>query len=144
MRKIKVSSLYLEAWKNSNEMNNPDEVKNVNMTGKFFYELEKMIESGELINININGQVRKGKSTLAIQLGRHIMGVINKAGLNPTKFGIGNIARDQQELSKKMRNPKLFNTVMVVDEYNELELTGENSTIEQTLLNQYSDVQAGS
>ena len=36
------------------------------------------------------------------------------------KFGIKNIARDQQEYSKIMRDPDIQNTVILTDEMNEL------------------------
>lgn len=59
-------------------------------------------------------------------------------------FTIENIARDEQEKSKKMRNPELMHDVIVVDEKNSLESkTGENVVVENEQRRVFSDVQAG-
>jgi hypothetical protein len=104
-----------------------------------------MIKDGEIIIININAKMRLGKSTLAMGIGEYIFGLLQKYKKQPksAKFTLQNIARDDQEFSKRMRDVTLQNTVMVTDESNELEQTGENVTVEQALKKVFSDVQAG-
>jgi hypothetical protein len=121
------------------------DILNVDRTKLFLRELEEQIKRGELINVQINGIVRKGKSTLAFKIGMFIVELLNKytkVGKVLT-FGMTNIARDQQEFSRKMTNPDLGFTVIVVDEINELEKGGENATTEFQLQKVFSDVQAG-
>jgi len=131
----KAEELYLEA---------EDEKRRqvIDQTIPFLKELKKMIFNGEIIHINVNGTVRSGKSTMIIKLGQIVIGLVNEYNKTNKKFGIRNIARDQQEYSQKLRDHMLSNTVIVVDEWNALEEGGENSTIEKQLLINVNDVQA--
>jgi len=102
-----------------------EEIRTIDMTEEFWNELKEIYEAGEIINININGLPTKGKSTIGGEIATYIVEkLIHKS------ISIHNIARDQQEFSKMMRDPKLNNTCILIDEWNELESTGENATIE--------------
>lgn len=113
------------------------------MTETFYKEIDEMIKNKESINININAPVRKGKSTVLLQLGKYIQERLKHYELTNKSFDIWNIARTQYELSKKMRDPKLNNTFIAIDEYDDLEDTGENTTVDQALLKHFSKIQAG-
>ena len=89
--------------------------------------------------------MRLGKSTAGFAIGKEILNLLIKYKYQKenTKFGLKNIARDQQEYSRFMRNPETSHTVIVTDETNELENTGENVTVEKALQEVFSCVQAG-
>ena len=114
------------------------------MTQEFWKEIEEEIKNDEIINIQILGKPRMTKTTVAIHIGQQIFNLLIKHGKRTDgKFGMENIARDKQEYSKIMTKEGTFATVIVTDESNELEETGENVTIEKALNNVFSNVQAG-
>lgn len=119
------------------------EIGTIDITEDFYYEIEQMLINREHINININAPVRKGKSTVNIALGFHIQLLMIKLKISKEKFTIWNIARTQYELAMKMKSPKLNNCFICIDENDDLENTGENSTVEKALLENFSKVQAG-
>lgn len=141
----KVNRLYYHAKKLLEKPTEEKKIEAIDMTNELLLELEEQVKSGDIILININGKMRTGKSTLALKLGTIIFETLKKYHLQPknAQFGIYNIARDQIELSIKQRDPELTNTVIVTDEFADLEDGGINSTVEKALLQQFSNVQAG-
>lgn len=143
--KFKTNKFYFYANEYMSKATSDEDIASLDMTEEFWDEIEQEIEHDELVDININAKVRIGKSTTGIFIAKELferMCKIKKLkGKKP--FGMRNIARDQQEYSKKMRDPELSFDVIVTDEINELEETGENVTVEKALLNVFSDVQAG-
>jgi hypothetical protein len=122
-----------------------DIIKN-DMTYKFGKELLRQIKQREIIKMQINAKPRLGKSTQAIMIGMWVHEMIKEfypKQWSGKEFGMKNIARDDQEYVKKMRDPKLMFDVIVVDESNALEQGGENATVEQQQKEVFSDVQAG-
>jgi len=120
------------------------EIALIDMTDEFWKEIEIEIRDEELVDIQLNAKVRMSKSSTGIYIGKRLFELMIKHKKREGgKFGINNIARDQQEYSRIMRNPLSRNTVIVTDEMNELEQTGENVTIEKALNNVFSNVQAG-
>lgn len=110
-------------------------------------ELDREIKNKEIIKMQINAKPRLAKSTIGIALGMWIYErlvkyypdlVYNKRG-----FDMENMARDEQEWSKKMRNPKRQFDIIVTDEKNKLEGGGENATTESSQREVFSDIQAG-
>ena len=97
--KVKVGRLYKIANELRMSMEDEAEVEKIDRTEELYYELDKMIEKGEIIIININAKMRLGKSTVAMALGRDIWGMLQRHGYRkPTEeFGMHNIDRDQQE-----------------------------------------------
>lgn len=140
--KRKVSGLRKKAEELYLKPEDEKERQTKDQTKPFYKELKRMVFNGEIIHINVNGPVRSGKSTLIIELGRRILEMVNDHNKTNKEFTINNIARDQQEYSKKLRDHTLNNTVIVVDEWNALEEGGENATIEKQLLSNINDVQA--
>lgn len=140
----KVSAFYHMAEKYRHKPTEADKIEILDITEIFLQELEEMIKNEELINININGQVRKGKSTAGIAIGQIIWNILqrNKKQSTNRQFGTNNIARDQIEYTRFMQNEDNRNTVIVVDESNALEKGGENVTVENQLRQVFSDVQA--
>lgn len=136
------NTFYTNADEYSRLGTSEEELLRFESTSLFIKEITKMIMNGELININLNAQVRKGKSTLGIVLAYIVLYILNRLGKSNEIFDMMNIARDQQEEAVRMRNPELFNSVIMTDEWNETEDTGENVTSEKALANTYSDVQA--
>ena len=72
-----------------------DTIEKVDMTQKFWAELDSIIEAGELINININGLPTTGKSTLGFEIGRRL----TKKHFKRT-FGVEDIDRDNKNSAK--------------------------------------------
>jgi len=122
-----------------------EEIMQIDMTEEFLRELEQEIINDELIIININAKVRMGKSSLGIFLAYYIHTLLkeHKGKLIKGNFGIKNIARDQQEYSRIMRNHNTRFTVIMTDEVNNLEKTGINSSTEEAMNQDFSNVQAG-
>lgn len=143
-RKFKVNSFWHLANEFNRNLTEEEEISKIDQTGLFWDEINTMIETGELVIININGKVRLGKSTAGIYIGQQIFKILQKNGhrIGET-FSMNNIARDQQEKSKLMRDPTTQFTVLVTDESNELEKGGENASAESALNKVFSDVQAG-
>lgn len=135
--KIRVNSFYDMATTYLKHPINEDEIEAIDMTDTFFRELDTMHDEGELLNMNFNAPPGSGKSITAMAVGQRQMRKHYKKN-----FGLKDIDRDQQEYSKKVRDPRVIQTYRVIDEWNELEETGENSSIEKTLLNYMSDVMA--
>lgn len=142
---FKENTLYFYANQYRKNMTKEDELETFDMTAVFLAELDYMIKNGEIIIININAKMRLGKSTLGMAIGKHIFQLLKiyKYQKRNAKFGMKNVARDHQEHSKIMRDPKTQFTVIVTDESNALENTGENVTAEKALDQVFSDVQAG-
>lgn len=137
MKKYRTNSFYHYANEYRKYATDENDIEKIDCTDMFWAELSVMIDEGELVNININAPPTSGKSVTGFAIATRLM----KEKFNK-EFGIMDIDRDQQEFSKTMRDATIKNTVRVIDEWNELELTGENSTIEQTLYNVFSDVMA--
>lgn len=122
-----------------------EEIIRNDLSEKLLKELEREIINKEIISLQINAKPRMSKSTLAILLGKFIHHLLIKHNLKNKniKFGMRNIARDQNEKNKRMREPELMNDIIITDESNALEDTGENATIEKAQREVFSDVQAG-
>lgn len=121
------------------------ELRTNNLTDTFYYELDQRIRRGEHININLNGTVRKGKSTAALALCNHIKGLIETHKHVNRPLTNQNVCRDQNEYSRlvKRRPADYTDDCDVIDEWAEMETASFNSTIEEKYLKQFSDVQAG-
>lgn len=144
-KKFKTNSLYTLANKYRQLITEEDKIERIDMTQPFFAELEAMVTEGEIIICNINAKMRLGKSTIAMALGIHTFGLLQKHGMRDKKeeFNITNIARDQLEKARMMRNPNFRYTVAVTDESDEMENSGENVSTEKAQAKMFSDVQAG-
>lgn len=142
---FETNTLYHYANEYRKNITDENEIEKIDMTAILEAEEEEMIKRGEIIIENVNAKMRLGKSTLADARALRIFELLKKYKKQPKNavFGMKNIARDDQEFSKMMRDPKLGNTVIVTDESNELEQTGENVTVENALKRVFSDVQAG-
>lgn len=140
----KVNALYYYANKYRQKPIEEAEIEAIDMTEVFWKEIETMIKEGEIIILNINGKPRTGKSTVGFSIGDSIFNYLIKYKFKDKKekFGLRNIARDQQEKSVMMRDDKTQFTVIVTDESNELEKTGENVTVEMAFMKLVSDVMA--
>lgn len=111
--KYETNTFYHYAEENRKTLIEETEIEKVDFTQTFWKELETMPTSGELINININAPPTSGKSVTGMAIADKIMKKIFKRPLNIT-----DIDRDQQEFSQTMRNPKIKNTIRVIDEWN--------------------------
>lgn len=126
-------------------MEPPGNLRNRDLSEEFYKELEHKVQKGELINININGPVRTGKSTTASKIVWDIKKLIKKYHGLDRPMGNKNILRDQNEYSRtvKRRKESFKHEADQIDEWAEMEQSGYNSTIEDKFLKQFSDVQAG-
>ena len=143
--KFESDALWHEAVQVLDHLEDPETTRNRDMTHILVRELGHKVQKGESINININGLVRSGKSTVAQQLCWNIKRLIKKYHGLDRPMGNKNILRDQNEYSRTVkRRPESFkHECDVIDEWAEMELAGYNSTVEQKYLKQFSDVQAG-
>lgn len=114
-----------------------NEIMKNDVTDLFWTEFFTMLKENEIVNMNINAPPGEGKSTVAMQIGNDGC----KYRFN-REINLMDIDRDQQEYSIKMRDKKVQNTIRIIDEWNDLEATGENSTIERAMTNYFSDVMA--
>ena len=127
----KTNKFYFYAQKYAENLTRDSEIRNLDMTSEFWKEIEAEIKNDELVNININAKVRMSKSTSGIAIGAQIFNLLKKHKKRKDgEYGINNIARDEQEYSKLMRDPNTAFTVIVTDEINEMENTGENVTLQ--------------
>lgn len=142
---LRTSELYKQAETYRKYPVDEAEIEKINMTEILEREENIMIEKGEIIKQQINAKMRLGKSTMAIARAKRIYEHMQKTGKTKDQrpFGMKNICRDEIEHSKRMRLPETTQTILIVDEANALENTGENVTAEQALKEVFSNVQAG-
>lgn len=131
---------------NANEIEDVQKVfDRMDLTNVFWNGIDFMIKNNELVNIQINAQVRKGKSTLGCSIGENIAKLLVKYNKKPKEFEfkINNIVRSQQEYSDIMKRGNLSNDIILIDEFDAMDDTGENSSVEQKLREKMSDIFAG-
>lgn len=139
--KLVTNSFYHYASEFRKRLTEDQDIEKIDQTSLFYAETDEIITKGELLNININAPPTSGKSITAMAIAKN---TYDRHFKKHTKkqFGINNIARDDQEMSKMMRDPTLHDTIIVTDERNSLEHTGENSSVEDALFDYFSDVMA--
>ena len=143
---FKINSLRKRAERFQSLVMKNEDIFKEDITELLEKEVRYQIRNGEIVIIEVKGKPRTGKSTAGIIITKDwIDDELKKSGRKSKdlKFGMRNIARDEQEYSTKMRNEKLMNDVILTDEQNELEKGGENATTEQQVRSVFSDVQAG-
>jgi hypothetical protein len=142
--KFPADNLWMKALEKLDNIETMEDTRKDNLTEMFWYEIEQRIQKKELINININGLVRSGKSTAAAQICWDIKKMMKKHHNVDRPMGNKNILRDQNEYARtvKKRPENLKHECDVIDEWAEMELTGYNATIEQKFLKDFSDRQA--
>lgn len=141
----KANNLYKMAQENRENITEDSEIEKRDITEVFYRELDIMVRDGEITYLTINAKPRLGKSTAGMAIGAFIFERLVHYGMaeKGAKFGIKNIARDQQEYSKRMREHDTGFTVMVIDESNSLEDSGANVSVERKMLEDFSNIQAG-
>ena len=143
--KFKADNFWVLAMEAMDNMVTPGEQRKKDLTEIFWYEIEQRIKKGELININLTGTVRTGKSTTAMAICWEIKRIIERYWKVQRPMGNKNIVRDQNEYSRLVKNRKeeYKHECDVIDEWAEMELAGYNATIEEKYLKDFSDRQAG-
>jgi hypothetical protein len=136
-RKLKTNIFYHYANELRKRLVDEEEIERIDFTKDFWKGMWGLIEAKELINININAPPASGKSITGFSIAN-----TTKKKYFGGKLGIADIDRDQQEFGTTVKNPEIHDTIRVVDELNELEETGENSSVEIVLNNYFSDVMA--
>lgn len=133
-----------EQYIESDEIIQDSEIRKIDITSIFENEVyNEMPKNRESVNINITAPVRSGKSTTAAAIGYRFQDTIVQMGYTTRKWSIFNVARSLYELSKKMRMPTLNNIMIWVDEFDDLENSQINATVEKSLLDHFSKIQAG-
>lgn len=143
---FQINTLRKRAERFASETTSNDEIFRMDITNLLEKEIRYQVKNGEIVIIEVKGKPRTGKSTVGLVIGEDwIDDELKSCGKKEKslKFGMRNVARDEQEYSEKMSNGTLMNDVILTDEQNELEKGGENATTEQQLKSVFSDVQAG-
>jgi len=110
------------------------------LTEVLYMFLQDKINNGELINVTCRGEVATGKSTVAIALMHWVNQRLEKKFKKKSKSYFTNrIFADQTEFLRFIKQDE-ENVAIVIDEYNHLAEGGINSTTEQSLFDQVSDV----
>lgn len=105
---------------------------NYDMGMAFKNYIDWKLNKKELINIQVRGQVRKGKSTIGVGL----MQLINeKLNNQPPYFSL--IMSDQSEFLRFVKEGR-ENVCVLIDEYNKMSESGANATTERNLFEDYS------
>lgn len=113
-----------------------EDAKLIDLTDLLLEDIKQVIKRGELVNVQITGQVVSGKSTLMLKLLKVVLKELGQT------LEMKHICADQMEFSRKVINPNLSHTCLGVDEFAALNLTGYNSSTEEAFLKQFSDVMA--
>lgn len=142
--KFPADNLWRLAVEAADDLTDERTMRNIDRTELFLYELEQHVKKGELLNINVNGVVRTGKSTGAMALVIEIKQLIEKHHHVKRPMSVRNILRDQNEYSRvvKQRPESYLHECDQIDEWAEMETTGYNATIEEKYLKDFSDRQA--
>lgn len=142
--KFKVNQFYILAQQYADEVTSDEDIRKIDMTETFWDEMTKMIQNKEIIINQINAKVRMSKSTTGIHLAQELYHILIKELKlsHMPSFGIHNIARDEEEYAQLMKNPEVQYTFIVTDEINELGKTGINSTVEEAMLRDFSNIHA--
>jgi len=118
------------------------EAEQTDLTEVLYLFLDDKIKNGELINVTCRGEVATGKSTVAIALMYYTNKVLEKTfkkGKDNKDYFTNKIFADQTEFLRFIKKDEK-NVAIVIDEYNHLAEGGINSTTEQSLFDQVSDV----
>lgn len=134
--KVKISKIKFLALKLYESDKTDEEIRKEDVSDLLLAEIEDKIYHKELLNISIIGEVTTGKSTLAIELMETVGDLIN---ITPN---MQNICGDQLEFLRTIKESKVKDTVIMIDEWNKLGESGYNATVEENLLTYYSEVQA--
>lgn len=119
-------------------MPDPEEVEKRDITPVFYAELYDLIRHNEIILININGIMRTGKSTVALEICRFI----NEELLGKT-MNASYIDADQSMFQDRVnKSPNMVNQCRVIDEYNKMSDTGLGSSVRNKEAEQFTEVQA--
>lgn len=136
-KKLLLSPLHFEALKLIDEAPSMEDLRKRDMSDLFVAELYKRHEKRYLINIQIRGEQASGKSLVGYTIKRFISIVLLKE-----KSNVNQICPDQIDFLNKIKDMKVKNTCLMIDEWNELSTTGYNATTTMALLIYFNEVQA--
>lgn len=162
-RKVSVDTLKYLFYKTRDKMMTQEDVLSRDITHIFYDALEDKIRSKELLNIAVKGEVRTGKSTVAIAIMDYINRILIKKKLFLRKSDERDVEQESEDvIEKKIKelnwatliqsdqiefvrfiSNKYENCGIVIDEWSWLGKTGVNATTEEAVYNYYSDVFAG-
>lgn len=132
------------------------------LTETFWFTIKDKIDNKEILNINIRGEVRTGKSTVGTKITWEINKYLKKKGLFLRRSDERVVNDSDEEIQKRLDNFQMKwviqsdqtefirfigleyeNVCILIDEWNRLAKTGMNATTEEALFDYYSDVFAG-
>lgn len=113
-----------------------EDIEQNDITDIVLNELPSILKN-EIFNMSINGKTRSSKSTLMIWFLNYIL-----TNLMNEKLELWHICAEQFEFVRKVMDHNIHDTIMGIDEYGAMEESGANATIEQKMLEQFSDLQA--
>lgn len=106
-----------------------------NITDTFHEDMVVRLQSGEPVNLQCKGKPASGKSTVAGYCAAFLMGLLGRSTKQMNAF----IYSDQTEFIRFL-DQDMRDVAIVIDELNNLAVTGLNSTTERNLFDYFSNV----
>lgn len=107
------------------------------ITDLFYLELENKVRNGEKINIQLNANVRAGKSITAMAITKYINEELIGKNMN-----LALICADHLDFMRRIRNIDVENVCYEIDEFNPMASVGLNATTEAKVWEHFSEIQA--
>lgn len=118
-----------------------EEALTYNWTKVFWYNFKDKIENGEVIRVQIRGEVRTGKSSVGHKIKSEINKHLRKTGKQKKEVDeVQNTLMDQTEFVRFALQDQDKHQCVQIDEYNTMAEGGANATTEQQLLQTYGDM----
>lgn len=132
----KINTLEMMAREYHTKNVSNEEIEKVDITETVLAEIPYIL-SGEIFNMNIQGKTKSSKSTLMMWFLQYISKRYMGKDLE-----LMQICAEQFEFTRKITDPTIRDTIMGIDEFGAMETSGANATMEEKMLEQFSDLQA--
>lgn len=113
-----------------------EEIEKNDILDMLMIELPYILKA-EILNIAITGKTKSSKSTLMMWLLKYILNEYYQKEIE-----MKNICAEQYEFVRKVTDENIKDTIIGIDEYGAMEATGANASLDEKLLEQFSDIQA--
>jgi hypothetical protein len=125
-------------------LNGVPELKDVmtrDLTNIFWAVLKSKVDYGEHISITVRGEVRQGKSCVSLAIKDEVNEYISKKLKRKKASNYDTICSDMIEFNRKIMEKKR-DIMYSIDEWNQLNSTGESSSTESAVFQAFSEMYA--